>query len=126
VDRLRLPDPRLAVDGERFACETHLAYGGAYQLTVWSIVPKLAVELHSTYLGHPDGQTAVAHLQLQPDEPPRTVTALQPGHELPVREARRLCLYDHLAALRELVADATGMPVTLELADRTLELVDVA
>ena len=78
------------------------------------------------YLGHPDGQTAVAHLELRPGQPPATVTDERPGAELPVREARRLCLYDHLAELRQLVADATGEPVAVDLADQALELVDLA
>jgi hypothetical protein len=126
VDRLRLPDPALAIDGAPLECATQLAYAGAYQLTLSSVVPELAVELHSSYLGHPDGETAVTHLQLQPEEPPATVAELQPGRAMPVREARRLCLYDHLAVLRQLVADATGAPVTVEVADQALELVDLA
>jgi len=43
-----------------------------------------------------------------------------------VREARRLCLYDHLAELRELVTDATGLPAGVEVPDQALVLVDVA
>jgi hypothetical protein len=126
VDHVRLPDPHLAVAGRRVGCSTRLAYGGAYQLTIWTIVPELAAELHSSYLGHPDGTTAIAHLQLRPGEPPVTLAGQRGGAELPVREGRRLCLYDHLAALRELVSDATGLAATVEVADQALELVDVA
>ena len=43
-----------------------------------------------------------------------------------MREARRLCLYDHLAVLRQLVADATGKDAAVDVADQTLALVDVA
>jgi hypothetical protein len=43
-----------------------------------------------------------------------------------VREARRLCLYDHLAALRELIAEHTNEPVSIEIADQALERVDIA
>ncbi len=126
MEHLRLPDPRLAVDGRRLPCTTRLAYLGAYQLTIWTIVPELDVELHSTYLGHPDGEAAVAHLQLQPDTSPVTVTELQPGRSIPVREARRLCLYDHLAVLRQLVADVACGTATVDVADQALELVDLA
>lgn len=125
MEHLRLPDPRLAVDGRALPCTTRLAHAGAYQLTIWTTVPELAAELHSSYVGHPDGDTAVAHLQLRPGEPPRTLTAERPGAELPVREARRLCLYDHLAELRELVTDATGLPAGVEVPDQALVLVDV-
>jgi hypothetical protein len=126
VESVPLPDPRLAVDGRPLVCTSRLAYGGAYQLTVSTVVPALALELHSSYLGHPDGETAISHLQLRPGEPPLTVTERRPGVSMPVREARRLCLYDHLAALRELVAEHTGKPVSVEVADQALERVDVA
>jgi len=122
-----LPDARLAVDGRQLPCTTELAYSGAYQLTISTVVPELAVELHSTYLGHPDGESAISHLQLQPGAKPMTTTELQPGRALPVREHRRLCLYDHLAALRQLVTDASGgRTATVDVADNALALVDLA
>jgi hypothetical protein len=124
VERLRLPDPELRVGGRRVACTTQLGYLGPYQLALSSVVPDFAIELHSGYLGHPDGHTAVTHLRLRPGEAPVTLARERPGAELPVREARRLCLYDHLAALRELLADATQAPVALELAESALELID--
>ncbi len=123
---MRLPDPHLAVDGRRLPCTTQLAYFGAYHLTISTVVPELAVELHSSYLGHPDGESAIAHLQLQPGKSPETFTELQPGRALPVRENRRLCLYDHLAMLRQLVTDAAGGTVTVDVADQALALVDLA
>ena len=126
VEHVRLPDARLSVDGRRLPCTTELAYFGAYQLTIWTVVPELAVELHSSYLGHPDGESAVAHLQLQPGEAPATVTEHRPGGVLPVREHRRLCLYDHLAALRQLVTDAAGATATVDVPDQALALVDLA
>jgi hypothetical protein len=126
VEHLRLPDPNLVVDGRGLECNGWLAYAGAYQLTIWTIVPELALELHSSYLGHPGGDTAVSHLQLRPGEAPLTVSDQRPGGALPVREARRLCLYDHLAALRDLVAEHTGGLVSVEITDQALERVDVA
>jgi hypothetical protein len=126
VESISLPAPRLTVDGRPLDCTTGLAYAGAYQLTLSTVVPALAVELHSSYLGHPDGETAVSHLQLRPGEPPATVAELEPGRSLPVREGRRLCLYDHLAVLRELVADEAGARVSVEVAERAFDLVDFA
>jgi hypothetical protein len=125
VEHVRLPDPRLSVDGRPLACTTRLVYAGAYQLTIWTIVPELAAELHSSYLGHPDGYTAVSHLQLRPGEAPHTLTSERPGAELPVRQARRLCLYNHLAELRQLVTDATGLPAGVEVPDQALDVIDV-
>jgi hypothetical protein len=124
VERLRLPDPELRVGGRRVRCSTQLGYLGAYQLALSSTVADFAIELHSSYLGHPDGHTAISHLQLRRAQPPTTHTGERPGSELPVREARRLCLYDHLAALRELLAEATEASVTVQLPDTALELID--
>lgn len=126
VERSSLPAPRLTVQGRPLDCTTSLTYAGAYQLTLSTVVPQLAVELHSSYLGHPGGETAVSHLRLRPGEQPATVAELQPGRSLPVREGRRLCLYDHLAVLRELVADEAGAQVSVEVAERALDLVDLA
>jgi hypothetical protein len=126
VEHVRLPDLRLAVDGRQLDCTTQLAYLGAYQLTISTIVPALAVELHSSYLGHPDGEIVIGHLQLRPGSSPVTVNEVQPGHTMPVREGRRLCLYDHLAVLRQLAADAGGGTATVDVADRALALVDLA
>jgi hypothetical protein len=126
VESVPLDDSRLTVDGRPVACTTQLAYGGAYQLTIWAVVPEHALELHSSYLGHPDGDTAISHLQLRPGTAPLTITHQRPGASLPVREARRLCLYDHLAALRDLVAEHTGGSATVDVADQALELVDIA
>jgi hypothetical protein len=125
VQSLPLPDPHLAVDDRPVACSSWLAYGGAYQLTLWTIVPELALELHSSYLGHRDGDTATSHLQLLPGEPPLTVTDHRPGSSLPMREARRLCLYDHLASLRDLVAEHTSQAVRIDIPVQALERVDV-
>ena len=126
VERISLPAPSLTVDGRPLDCTTDLSYAGAYQLTLSTVVPELAVELHSSYLGHPDGETAVSHLRLRPGDSPATVAELEPGGSLPVREARRLCLYDHLAVLRDLVADEAGAQVGVEVGERALDLVDLA
>ena len=126
VERLSLPDPSLTVDGQAVECRSWLGYAGAYQLTLWTVVSELALELHSSYLGHPDGETAIAHLALQPGQPPAVTSEQRPGVALPVRDARRLCLYDHLEALRHLVAEHAQASVGIEIADQALQLVDVA
>lgn len=84
---------------------------------------EVAVELHSSYLSHPDGDTAITQLHPQLSQPSVTVTEFEPGSSLPVREARRPCLYRQLAALREQIADHTGGVVTVEVAARALERV---
>ena len=124
--RLRLPDPTVRVDGARVEASTLLGYAGAHQLTLSTTIPGLGIELHSSYLGHPDAEAAVSHLALAPGRAPTTTTELQPGAELPVAEARRRCLYDHLAQLHQQLTELSARPVQVELADRALELLDTA
>jgi hypothetical protein len=124
MDRARLPDPDIRIDGARVRASSHLAYAGAYQLTLSTTVAALALELHSSYLGHPAGDAAVSHLSLAPDTDPCTHSELRPGTDLLVAE-RRGCLYDHLARLQELLVRRGGQ-VTIEIADGALELVETA
>ena len=124
--RLRLPDAAVHIDGVRVRATTLLAYAGACQLTLSTAVPELGVELHSSYLGHPDSEAAVSHLALRPDSAPATATELQPGAELPVGEERRRCLYSHLAQLQCLLEDATAGHVTIDLTDGAIALVNAS
>ena len=125
VDRTRLPDPEIRLDGVRVRASSYLAYTGAYQLTLSTIAPALAVELHSSYLGHPACDVAISHLELAPDRDPCTVTELRAGADLLVGD-RRACLYDHLAQLQQLLAGRGGGEVTIVIADDALELVETA
>ena len=124
MDRTRLSDPEIRFDGVRARASSYLAYTGAYQLTLSTIAPELAVELHSSYLGHPAGDAAVSHLELAPDTDPCTHSELYPACDLLVAD-RRGCLYDHLARLQELLGRGGGQ-VTIEIADGALELVETA
>lgn len=127
MERIRLPDLTVTLDGARVPAYTEFAYAGAHQLTLSTALPALGVELHSSYLGHPDADESVAsHLQLAPDQHPRTWVETHPSGELPVSEARRACLYDHLVELQQLLASSCEGEVTVDLADEALQLVDVA
>ena len=127
VERIRLPNLAVHLDGARVPAHTELAYAGAYQLTLSTTLPALGVELHSSYLGHPRADEALAsHLALAPDSDPLTWSATHRGTELPVSEARRRCLYDHALELQEfLTDDERARAVAVELADEALELLDV-
>ncbi len=127
MDRSRLPDPEIRVDGVRMRAASWLAYAGAYQLTLMTTVVDLAVELHSGYLGHPDAaQTIATHLELKPDATPQTWTEHHIATELPVGDERQRCLYDHLAQLAQLIGSVTDAEVTIDVADRAVESVDAA
>ena len=127
VKRARLPDPELLVDGEPVRCRLSYQWAGALQLTLCSVCPELGVELHSSYLGHPDAEVStIATVRLRPGVRPEVTSELRDAADLPVREARRRCLLDHLAELRDLVAEASESEVSIEFADEAAELVDVA
>jgi hypothetical protein len=127
VEREELPAPRVIVAGRPLACSTLLGYAGAYQLTLSSTLADLAVELHSSYLGHPAAdRTAAAHLRLRPRHAPRVWLVEHEPSTLPVRDARRRCLLDHLAELRALVATITAQEVRVDVDDAALERLDRA
>ncbi len=127
VERIRVPELSVALDGARVPAYTELVYAGAYQLTLSTAMPAIGVELHSSYLGHPDAAEALAsHLGLAPDSDPCTWSSAHRGTELPVADARRRCLYDHALELQELLGEHSGAEVTVELPDEALELVDTA
>jgi hypothetical protein len=127
VEREQLPAPRVTVAGRPLACSTLLGYAGAYQLTLSSTLPDLGTELHSCYLGHPAAdRTAAAHLELRPRDAPRVRLLEHQPSTLPVRDARRRCLLDHLAELRGLLAATTGQQVRVDVDDAALERLDRA
>jgi hypothetical protein len=62
-ERARI-DVNLSLDGVRVESETTYVWASAYVLSVHTVIPQpdLAIELHSTFTGHPGTPTAVAHL----------------------------------------------------------------
>ena len=119
----RLSGPEIRVSGVRVHASTYLAYAGAYQLTLSTTVAELALELHSSYLGHPACDVAISHLELARATEPAIATELRPAADLLVGDRRR-CLYDHLAQLQELLAGRCGAEVKIEVADGALDLVE--
>ena len=127
VERTRLPDPTVQLNGARISAYTELTYAGAHQLTLSTALPALGVELHSSYLGHADANESIAaHLALAPEVSPHTWLETHAAAELPVSVSRRHCLYDHVLVLQQLLAHEGETGVSVELADDALELVDVA
>jgi hypothetical protein len=116
----------IELDGRPVRCQTLLADAGPYTLALSTTLAEHGISLHSTYLGHPDAdETQAAQLLLAPGRADSAAHAVDAA-SLPVAHRRRLCLYDHLAVLRELVSDATGNEVSVHVAEQALELVDVA
>ncbi len=85
MDRTRLPDPQIRVDGRGVRASSYLAYAGAYN-------------------GHPEApQSFATHLELAPGQGPETWPEAHFAEEMPVGEERQRCLLDHLVKLRELL-----------------------
>jgi hypothetical protein len=88
-------------------CEAHSTYswaGGGMVLTISTVVPErgLAVELISTYVGHPHTGTIATHLLLGPVGHPAEIHTAGHEHEhLDPVERPRECAYDHAHQLIE-------------------------
>lgn len=102
--------------------ETLLAEAGAYALTLSTNLSDLAVELHSSYVGHTRSATThVAELVLGVGEAGAETSARElRGAEVPVVRARRRCLIDHLERLQEVLAASGFGAARIDVDDETL------
>jgi len=113
----------IALDGVPARFETRLASAGAYALVLSSVLPKRAIELHSSYLGHPGATTQASHLMLAPGK--STSEAVEHDERrIPVMVARRRCLYDHLLRLQDFLEELKHT-VQIPLADDALLAVEL-
>ena len=113
----------IALDGAPERFETRLASAGAYALVLSSVLPKRAIELHSSYLGHPGAPTRASHLLLAPGAS-TSETVEHDESLIPVMVARRRCLYDHLHRLQDFLTEL-GHTVQIPLADDALLAVEL-
>jgi hypothetical protein len=101
----------ITLDGQPERSETPVASAGPYALVLSSVLPDRAVELHSTYLGHPGALTQASHLLLAREVRDRGAEPL--ATEAPARSPR-LC--EVRAGFRanfyapEAIPDSTGAP----------------
>jgi hypothetical protein len=98
----------LALDGESVECEMTCSWAGAHVLTVHTAIPRsdLALELHSTFVGHPGVATHVVHLTLgPPGRDPSIAAADCDGDHLDPTHAPRSCAYEHAQRLIEILSD---------------------
>lgn len=105
--------------------EALFAHAGAFQLTLSIVLPDLGVQLHSSYLGHPDAEHSASHLWLASGGP-RRWSIEHRAQKLPVAHARRDCLLGHLAVLADQDRGATNDEVNVEVAADALDQVDRA
>jgi hypothetical protein len=115
----------LTLDGHPEHSETLLATVGAYTLVLSSVLPARAVELHSSYLGHPGAPTQASHLLLAPDPEDIDSEAVEHSEKsIPVIIARRRCLYDHLQRLQDFL-ETLGHTAAIPLPDDALIAVEL-
>ncbi len=120
----RTPIPiEITLDGAPERFETRLASAGAYALVLSSVLPDRAIELHSTYLGHPGAPTRASHLMLAPGISD-SESAEHDESLIPVMVARRRCIYDHLQRLQDFLAEL-GHTLQIPLADDALLAVEL-
>lgn len=111
-------DLPLQVSVDDRPCEAHSTYswsGGGTVLTISTVLPDrgLAVELISTYVGHPDTRTIVTHLMLGPVGHRANIYITEHEHLKPVEGARE-CAYDHAHQLVDGLR-AAGRQVSMQL-----------
>jgi hypothetical protein len=112
----------ITLDGQPERFETLMVSAGAYALVLSSILPGRAIELHSSYLGHPGAPTQASHLLLAPGL--SNSEAIEHDQtSIPVMVARRRCLYDHLQRLQDHLAEL-GHTALIPLADDALLAVE--
>jgi hypothetical protein len=111
---------RLTLDAQPVASTTRLIELGGYHVAVSTVVlgPQLPLELHSSYLGHPDTATRATHLTIAPGHADTHVMEHDQS-QLPVTHARERCLLDHLQVLIELATEL-GHTLGVELPKRAL------
>lgn len=112
----------LTLDGKPERSETLVLGAGAYALVLSTVLPTRAIELHSSYLGHPGAATQASHLLLAPDVS-EGETVEHEHTAIPVMVARRRCLYDHLQRLQDFLAQF-GHTLQIPLADDALLAVE--
>jgi hypothetical protein len=104
------------LDGERVESVTDLVRSGPYVLVLQTVMPQrgLAVELHSTFVGHHAVRTHASHLLLGPvGQPPRVITRDDASDIIDPVNQPDSCVYVHCHELIGLLAER-GLDVTVD------------
>jgi hypothetical protein len=119
---MRLELAGVEVRGEDWAetCGCTIESASAYVVTVITVVPSHRLGVVSAYVADLDGETAVTHMRLSP-RGRRATFEQQVLGGLPGTSRPRACLLDHSAELRRGLAALLDAPVSVEIAEPTLE-----
>ena len=96
----------IILDGQPAESETTYTWAGPYILSLHTVLPQhgLALELHSTFVGHQGVATTAVHLVLgPPGHTPVRITAEHPHEQLDPTFAPRACAYEHAHQLIEVL-----------------------
>lgn len=112
--RARLPIT-FTLAGEAVESVTRMARQGPYVLVVQTVMPQsaLAVELHSTFVGHAAVRTQATHLLLGPvGRPPRVITRDDDSGIVDPIDRPDSCVYAHCHELIDLLG-ARGLDLSV-------------
>jgi len=101
-------DVELVIDGTPTSSETTCTWAGAHVVTIHTVVSRadLAIELHSTFVGHPGVPTHAVHLRLGPPGHQPAIVAAEIGDpQVEPTYAPRACAYEHAQRLIEVFAE---------------------
>lgn len=119
----RIVDLEVKLDGSRAESETTCVWAGAYVLVIATVLPdrELAFELVSSFVGHHDVPTHVAHLGLGPVGEAAQISTDDHAHESldPMVRARE-CVYEHVQVLLEHLT-SFGYEVAVDVPDDAFE-----
>jgi hypothetical protein len=116
--------PRVEIDGKPVESCTRVVGAGGYVLTISTVLPSRALELHSTYTGHPLAErTLVSELFLCKSRDPLIDTRDAEPRELAVLHERHHCLYDHLLRLHDRLTELGLGDVAIQDLDGAVEAV---
>lgn len=111
------------LDGRQVSSETTCTWAGPYVLVVATTLPDhgLAVEVHSTFVGHEGVPTCVTHLTLGPvgDDPVIFPVEHERANLEPKLKARE-CAYEHAAIVLETLK-RLGYEVGIDVPDDAFE-----
>jgi hypothetical protein len=111
------------LDGRQVASETTCIWGGPYVLTITTVLPDqgLALEVHSTFVGHEGVPTCVTHLTLGPvDHDPVIAQVEHPHASLDPMLRARECAYEHVQIVLQTLKHL-GHEVAIDVPDNAFE-----
>jgi hypothetical protein len=113
----------VTLDGRRADSETTYVWAGPYVLVIATVLPEmgLAVEVHSTFVGHEGVPTCATHLMLGPvGNDPVVVSVEHERANLDPTIKARECVYEHAEVVLETV-ERLGYEVGIDVPDDAFE-----